>query len=271
MNKAKRPLLFVTITPIFIILSLWVSVLPHEYAHSTTAWLFGYKLNPFDIDYGSFDWKNILFVDGIDENINYFLIYLFGDKFALGMIAFAGPFIATLSLYLISLFVIRSIWARRRSYFFYFCVWLNASNLSELISYVVLRSITKHGDIGHIEFAWGVSQWLIFTFGSLLLALAAWHFFSRTLIDVYLIGAPTSVPIKCFFSIVFAAYLLAYPAARVFLASHDVFSRGLSTLLCLLTPIVVIACWPKRDWVKEHERAYLAYSGEEAVKLSPAD
>lgn len=83
MNNAKRPSLFVAITPIFIILSLWVSVLPHEYAHSTTAWLFGYKLNPVDIDYGSFDWKNILFVDGIDENVKYFLIYVFGDKFAL--------------------------------------------------------------------------------------------------------------------------------------------------------------------------------------------
>ncbi len=49
-----------------------------------TAWLLGYKLNPLNIDYGRFNWKNVLFVDGINEHVNFFLICLFGDKFAIG-------------------------------------------------------------------------------------------------------------------------------------------------------------------------------------------
>ncbi|HEY2022424.1 hypothetical protein [Paraburkholderia sp.] len=267
MDKPNRLVAFVMLTPVFFILSLWVSAFPHEYAHSITAWLFGYKLKPFDIDYGSFDWKNVLFVDGIDEHVNYFLIFLFGDKFAIGMIAFAGPFVATLLLYLISLRVIRLKKIRRYPYVFYFCLWVNVSNLSELISYVVLRSITKHGDVGHIEFAWGVSPWLVFTIGCVLLAMATWNFFSRTLVDLYLIAGADRVIFKYFFVILFSVYLFAYPAARVLLENNDLFSISMSILFCILTPVVVILCWPGRDWVKERERAYLASSGGEVVKL----
>lgn len=267
MDKSRHPVYFVILTPAFFILSLWVSAFPHEYAHSITAWLLGYKLHPFDIDYGRFDWKNVLFVDGIDENVNYFLIYIFGDKFAVGMIAFAGPFIATLPLYLVSLRLIRSTKLERRPYLFYFFLWVNVSNLSELISYVVLRSITKHGDIGHIEFAWGVSQWLVFTVGCVLLSMATWNFFTRTIIDLYFVATENRISFKCFFIILFSIYLFAYPAARVLLGSNDVFSISMSIFLCILTPCVVVVCWPGRDWVKERERACLAYSSGEAVKL----
>lgn len=185
MKNEKRAVPFIMLTPVFFILALWVSAFPHEYAHSITALLFGYKLNPLDIDYGRFDWKNVLFVDGIDEQVNYFLIYLFGDRFAMGMIAFAGPFIATLLLYVASLLVIRSTRIERRPYLLYFVIWNNVTNLSEVISYVVLRSITKHGDLGHIEFAWGVSQWFVFIVGCVLLSIATWNFFSRTLVVLY--------------------------------------------------------------------------------------
>ncbi|CAD6516484.1 hypothetical protein LMG28727_01334 [Paraburkholderia kirstenboschensis] len=66
MKNAKRPVAFVMLTPVFFILSLWVSAFPHEYAHSIIAWLFGYKPNPFDIDYRSFDWKNVLLLENND-------------------------------------------------------------------------------------------------------------------------------------------------------------------------------------------------------------
>jgi len=266
MKNAKRAVAFIMLTPVFFIVSLWVSAFPHEYAHSITAWLFGYKLNPLDIDYGRFDWKNVLFVDGIDEHVNYFLIYLFGDRFAIGTIAFAGPFIATLLLYLASSRVIRSTKLRRRPFLFYFIVWVNVTNLSELISYVVLRSITKHGDLGHIEFAWGVSQWLVFTVGCVLLSIATWNFFSRTLVVLYLVAGENRISFKCFFVFLFSVYLFAYPAARVLLENNDLFSISMSILFCILTPVVVIAFWPGRDWVKQREHTCLGNPDGEAVK-----
>uniref|UniRef100_A0A1I9YTY5 Uncharacterized protein n=1 Tax=Paraburkholderia sprentiae WSM5005 TaxID=754502 RepID=A0A1I9YTY5_9BURK len=61
-----------------------------------------------------------------------------------------------------------------------------------------------------------------------------------------------------FFISLFSAMLLAYPAARVLMENNDVFSMSMSILLCIITPVVVIVCWPGREWVKERERAYLA-------------
>ncbi|MDR7008983.1 hypothetical protein [Paraburkholderia strydomiana] len=255
MRKSRRPVVFVVLTPVFYLFSLWISVFPHEYAHSITAWLLGYKLNAFDIDYGSFDWKNVLFVDGIDEHVNYFLIYLLGNRFAIGMIAFAGPFIATSLLYLVSWRLIRWKETEHRPLLFYFLLWVNITNLSELISYVVLRSITKHGDVGHIEFAWGVSPWLVFTVGCVLLSIAFWDFFYRTIIDLYRVSGANRLSVKCFFVTLFSVYLLAYPATRVLLENNDQFSTDLSILLSVLTPAIVIVCWPARTWVRERERA----------------
>ncbi|VXC90490.1 conserved membrane hypothetical protein [Burkholderia sp. 8Y] len=251
MIKLQRPVAFAVLSPIFFILSLWISALPHEYAHSITAWLLGYKLGPFDIDYGSFDWRNVIFLDGIDKHVNYFLIHLFGAKNVIGLIAFAGPFIATSSLYFVSLRALRTPSVVGRPYLFYFCLWVNVTNLSELISYIGLRSISRHGDIGHIQFAWGVSQWLVLTVGCLWLSIATWHFFSRTLIVLYWIAGANRKPLKCFFLILFAVYLFVYPAAKVLLRNNDNFSRSISILFCVLTPVAVAACWPGRDWVRK--------------------
>ena len=267
MNNAKKSIVLILLTPIFFILSLWVSVFPHEYAHAVAAWIFGYKLGPFDISYGKFNWQNVLFVDGIDEHVNYFLIYLFGDKFAMGMIAFAGPFIATLLLYFLSLYLMRLNSIKNRPYLFYFIFWVNVSNLSELISYAALRSISRHGDIGHIEFAWGISQWFIFVVGCVLLSIAAWYFFSRTIVELYLRTRVDNIPMKCFFLILFSFLLFAYSGARVLLENNGLFSMSLSILFCIITPIIIIICWPKREWVKEREGIYMTYPGENALKI----
>lgn len=56
MNDSRRFSLFVILTPVFFILTLWISVFPHEYAHAITAWIYGYKLSPFEISFGDFNW-----------------------------------------------------------------------------------------------------------------------------------------------------------------------------------------------------------------------
>lgn len=256
MKQFGRSLIFILLTPAFFILSLWVSVFPHEFAHSTAAWLYGYKLSPTDISYGAFNWQNVLFVDGIDEHVNYFLIYLLGDKPAMGMIAFAGPFIATVLLYFFSLYLLRLQAIKSRPYLFYFVLWVNAMNLSELISYATLRSFSRHGDVGHVIFAWDLSPWLIFVVGSFLLAIASWNFFSRTLIELYARSRSSSTLLRCFFLILFCCIMFGYPGARVLLESNSSFSNNLSILFCVITPVIAIICWPTREWVKKREALF---------------
>ena len=61
MNNSYRYMLIILLTPIYFILAAWVSALPHEYAHSVTAWMLGFKQHPFGIQYGHLTWQNILF------------------------------------------------------------------------------------------------------------------------------------------------------------------------------------------------------------------
>lgn len=51
----------VLLTPIFILLSHYLVVFIHEYAHAFTAWILSYKNNPFDINYGGASIANLLF------------------------------------------------------------------------------------------------------------------------------------------------------------------------------------------------------------------
>ena len=87
MNKVG----FILITPIFILLSHYLAVFPHEYAHSFMAWLLGYKDNPLALNYGGSSLANILLLLNIDQNVDNQMIYASGHSAYVALIAFAGP------------------------------------------------------------------------------------------------------------------------------------------------------------------------------------
>src|SRR5579872_3014576 len=120
MKSFTHFLFFVVITFLFFILSMWISVLPHEYAHSLVAWLYGYKSNPLNIHYGTLTWQNIIFIHGINENVNFSLMNANKDYFVMGLAAFAGPGIATVFIYALSLFLLRCQAVKRHTYLYYF-------------------------------------------------------------------------------------------------------------------------------------------------------
>jgi hypothetical protein len=55
-----------------------VAYFVHEYAHSGTAWLLGYKSNPLAIEYGRFNLPNRLTFHEVDENVDYPSIFAQG-------------------------------------------------------------------------------------------------------------------------------------------------------------------------------------------------
>lgn len=251
MTKLSRYLLFIIITPIFFIFAMWVSVFPHEFAHATTAWLYGFKLSPFDIYYGHFDWRNIVFTSGIDEHVNYYLIDMLGHHQLVGLIAFAGPGIATLGIYLLSFFLLKWQKVKNHPYLFYFLCWLNLLNLSELISYVILRSFSAHGDIGHIVFSWGISPWIIFLGGGVLLVIALWYFFSHTLPELYVRMHLDALAMKVLLLLIFTFIVFGQGGIRMFLESYGLLASTLGVIFLLMMPVLIIICWPARQWVKQ--------------------
>jgi len=88
--------------PVFLLLTvalLWtahaIAFFAHEYAHSTLAWLLGWKANPLALNYGHLTLSNLLAQFDIDENVNYAPIFAAGHDHQAGLIAAAGLTSAT--------------------------------------------------------------------------------------------------------------------------------------------------------------------------------
>ena len=73
----------------------------HEYSHSTTAWLMGFKANPLAITYGPFDMSNVLLQQDVDENVDYGPMLASGHGIQVALIALAGPGIGNGLLYVV--------------------------------------------------------------------------------------------------------------------------------------------------------------------------
>ena len=67
-KPAKSWLIFILLTVVIIWTAHLVGFFPHEYSHSFTAWIMGWKSNPIDLNYGPPTTANLLLQSDIDEN-----------------------------------------------------------------------------------------------------------------------------------------------------------------------------------------------------------
>lgn len=97
---------FALITPIFILISHYCAMLPHEYMHSFVAWCLGDKSNPLALTYGGTSWSNVLLLTHMDENVNYDLIISMERHIHVALIAFAGAGFVNVPLFVLSLWLL---------------------------------------------------------------------------------------------------------------------------------------------------------------------
>ena len=245
LTNLKNATLFVLLTFSFIIVAVWLSVLSHEYAHSTVAWLCGFKQNPFDIYYGHFNWQNVIFVTGIDENVNYEQIKLAGRLDVVGLVGFAGPAV-TLLFYLITLLLLPLKQIKKHPLLYYFVFWINLLNLAELTSYIILRSIGSSGDIYHVEIGWNISPWLIFIIGGSIIVYCLWYLFSYQLDRLYSTLKLTSNWPKAFILTLAAFQIFGHSGFRMLLYPYGTVSLILGIVFIMLVPLVIYIKWPAR-------------------------
>lgn len=245
----KQAMLFVLLTPLFILISHYCAVFPHEYAHSIAAWWLGFRDHPFAINYGGTSWANILLLFHIDENVDYEAIYAHGKGAAAAMIAFAGPGIANGVKYLITLFLLNVRRVKQHIYLYYFIFWFNFMNLANFYDYVPMRVFTEKDDMGHISRGLNISPWTIYIILGYIVAFVIWHFYTRTLIQVYYNLKIKSVSGQASLMIVSTAILFGYFGMAGFNGYGEI-SHFLSATSFIMIPGVIIACWPTREWVK---------------------
>jgi len=232
--------------------SLWwfahaLGYLIHEYAHSFAAWAVGYKANPLALNYGHLTAQNVAFLLGIDENVEYDPMFAAGKGYLASLVAVAGVLFGNGVFY----FAGRGIcsFARRRrsetlGLFAFLCCLMNVGNF---FCYVPVRTFTWHADMATVERGLHASPWWIATVLGIPFAIAIWHFFSRLLPDACAFVLPGERIQQSALLALSSFTLFVFPFGASGLKGYGPVSHWISVVSsCVLFPVVVILCWPRR-------------------------
>jgi len=220
--------------------------LVHEYAHSFTAWALGWKANPLALHYGSLNFNNLVFLDDIDENVNYAPILAAGKGWAVSLIAVAGVLIGNGLCYIASRWLYVSAKRQSRRTLALFAFLLCLMSVGNFLSYVPVRTFATHADMHTVEQGLGISPWWIAIVLGLPFAVALVHFLVRLLPDArgYLFSGQVTgqaiLTALCCYAIF--GFFGGAGMRRYGPVSHWI---SLTLLLCL--PLALIALWPRRS------------------------
>lgn len=159
--QKRNPFIFWLFTGLFIILSHHLMVFLHEWTHGFVAWIAGYKSSPFAIHYPT----NWITLWGIDEAVPYQQILAAGKNKTVAMIAIA-PMIDGAIFFLIGLGLLASKRVHKHRVFFSFVYWWTLMEISEIFSYIPVRTFFVHDDIFNFTHAAGISPWIVFILGT---------------------------------------------------------------------------------------------------------
>jgi hypothetical protein len=243
-DKIISPLNRILITPFFILLSHHLIVFIHEYAHTFTAWMLGYKSNPLELNYGGTSLSNLLLLSDVDHKVNYEVIYSLGNPRLVGLIAFAGPGV-TLGLFFLSGWLIQTYKFKIYPPALYFLLFCNLWCLGGTYAYVPIRVFTTHGvmvDILDIEQALHISPWIIYFFGSYLVVYMMRQFFSKNVTAIYADLRLSCLIDRASLMILFVFILFGYCSLPGF-SYHGEISHFISVTSILAIPGLIFILW----------------------------
>jgi hypothetical protein len=132
----------------------------HEYAHSFTAWLLGWKTNPLALDYARPTLVVLLLQMGINQNVDEGPIFASGHGPHAAIIGAAGAILGNaLITYPLSRWgsgKAKQIGSRGWAMFAY---WATVASVGNFLDYVPVRTFTTEGDMGSIQRGFGCSPW----------------------------------------------------------------------------------------------------------------
>jgi hypothetical protein len=225
----------------------------HEFGHSFTAWIAGYKANPLALNYGHLNAANLLLQSGVDENVDYGPVFAAGRGSLAALIAAAGVLVNVV-LYLFSrrLYTVSRRRGRRTMglFAFLFCV-MNAGNF---LDYVPVRTFTPHGDMATLEKGLQLSPWWIVAVAGIPFAWAIAHLLSKLLPDARAFLFPDSRPGQTALVLASCVLMFGYYGAAGMYGYGEVSHRiSLSAVLVML-PGTMILCWPRKGELRQSGR-----------------
>jgi len=132
---------------------------------------------------------------------------------------------------------------KNHPYVYYFLFWINVINLSELTSYIILRSFSTHGDMVNFEYGTRLSPWVIFIVGGLFAAAGIFFLFKYILRNTYVVMKLTK-SLQALLLILTAFFIFGHAGIRMLLFSYGVFATSLGWVFFLLMIFTIVCCWP---------------------------
>jgi hypothetical protein len=243
------------------IFQLWLAhalgYLVHEYAHSFVAWALRYKENPLALNYGHLSFQNLVYLNDIDENVDYDPIFAAGRGPLAALIAVSGVLLGNGLFYLLSrrLYVTAKTYGRRWWAFFMFLFCM--MNVGNFISYVPNRTFTNHADMATVERGLNISPWWIAVVLGIPFSVAVWHFFARMLPDAMRFFFPHA-KLGQIFMVVLSAYVIFEFFGASGFHRYGEISHWISALsVYVLFPLTVVLCWPRRGSNSPSQQVHL--------------
>jgi hypothetical protein len=171
----RDALITVVITIAMYLVLQAIIILMHEYAHSTAAWLLGYIPTPFTVV-----WGNLLTLRGWDEGVPYDRLFPARGNPAEALIG-GIPLIIHTIIVAVGVLLLQRPWTEKEKWLFNALYWFVVLNLAELIAYIIMRPFLSTGDTGRFNEGLGLSSWLLFVVGTILIVIGLWILFRRIL------------------------------------------------------------------------------------------
>jgi len=226
-----------------------VIVIVHEHIHSTTAYLLGHMQSPLDII-----WGNPVTLAGWDEGVWYSHMFAMGQGYDAAIIA-VMPLIFHAIVVSCGLYLLLFRMMRQRKWGFHLIFWLIVVNLEELIAYMPFRAFLQHGDIGNINHGLGLSPWVLFFPGTILILAWLYYLYRYVLPRANVVIAGDSRPIRYIILVgsAFALFLWTSGLRLVYSYPPGDPQWVLGLLGFVAFGLVVWLCRPDSGWVIAEE------------------
>lgn len=241
-TRARTAVWLLVATPVILLVTHYVAVIPHEFAHSTVAWLLGLKPEPGDITWGGGSLTNVLLLWNIDENVDYTAALDAGRGAAVALVAFAGPGLANGGFYLLSRWLITLDWFSGRPVAGYVLFWFLWINLANLYCYVPLRTFAGDGDVHHFLLGTGMSPWWVYAVAGALVLWAIVDGYRRVIPRAAAVGRFDTPTLRGILLTAATLVLFAYYAMPA-LEESDPVSLFMGGTSLLLVPVVLLLTW----------------------------
>jgi|SRR5579862_3584079 len=241
MNKTNQAWFLILLTPFFFFITHAFAFFIHEYSHSFSAWIFGFKPNPFILNFGDTSWGNILFFIKMDENVD-FDLFSAAHPWIASFVAFAGMGVGNVLLFLVS---IKALFTKkyRSQFYYYFYIWFAVMNLGNFNDYVPGRTFATHGDMNTITTCLNISPWWLMILLGYPICYCFWFFYSKMLPCAYQKLSFNSL--QQIILLVMTTFTLFALFGAAGFSGYGPDSHLIALLSIYATPIVIVARWPK--------------------------